>query len=74
MAENSPFEETLLAISQIKIHYLNKVNKSFYLDMMEYYTEKEDDGLSFVMDELTKESYSLMLDLFHRGRKEGKVD
>ncbi|PAV29133.1 TetR family transcriptional regulator [Virgibacillus profundi] len=74
MAENRPFEETLLAMSQNKIHYLNKINQSFYMDMMEYITEKGDDGLSLMMDKFSKESYSMMLDLFHRGRKEGKVD
>lgn len=74
MGENRPFEETLLAMSKNKIHYLNKINQSFYLDMMEYITEKENDGLSFIMEKFTKENYSMMLDLFHRGRKEGKVD
>ncbi|OZU89609.1 TetR family transcriptional regulator [Virgibacillus indicus] len=74
MAENGPFEETLLAMSKNKIHYLNKINQSFYMDMMEYITEKGDDGLSLMMDKFSKESYSMMLDLFHRGRKEGKVD
>lgn len=74
MAENKPFEETLIAISQNKINYLQKINKQFYLDLMEYVTKKDDDGLSLMMQQYTKESLSLMLDLFHRGRKEGKVD
>lgn len=74
MVENKPFEETLIAMSQNKIHYLNKINKAFYMDMMKYITEKRDDGLSLIMDKYMKESYSMMLDLFHRGRKEGKVD
>ncbi|SHO52346.1 TetR/AcrR family transcriptional regulator [Anaerocolumna xylanovorans] len=74
MAENIPFEETLIAISQNKIHYLDKVNKRFYLDLMDFYTKKGDDGLSLMMQQYTQESYSIMLDLFHRGRKEGKVD
>ena len=74
MAENKPFEETLIAISQNKINYLEKVNKQFYLDLMDFFTKKNDDGLSLIMQEYNKESYSLLLDLFHRGRKEGKVD
>lgn len=74
MAENRPFEETLREMSQNKIHYLSKINQSFYLDLMEYITEKEDNGLSLMMEKFAKESYSIMLDLFHRGRKEGKVD
>lgn len=74
MAENKPFEETIIAMSQNKINYLEKINKQFYLDLMDYFTKKDDDGLSLMMQQYVKESYSLMLDLFHRGRKEGKVD
>ncbi|MCC3867989.1 TetR/AcrR family transcriptional regulator [Terrisporobacter mayombei] len=74
MAENKPFEETLIAMGQNKINYLEKVNKQFYLDLMDFFTKKNDDGLSLIMQEYNKESYSIMLDLFHRGRKEGKVD
>jgi len=74
MAENKPFEETIIAMSQNKIHFLEKINKQFYFDLMDYFTKKDDNGLSLMMQEYVNESYSLMLDLFHRGRKEGKVD
>lgn len=74
MAENRPFEETIIAMSQNKIDCLNKINKRFYMDLMDYVTHKNDDGLSLMMEEYAKESFSIMLDLFHRGRKEGKVD
>ncbi|WP_068786436.1 TetR/AcrR family transcriptional regulator [Paenibacillus phocaensis] len=74
MAEHKPFEETIIAVSQNKIKYLDKINKRFYLELMDYFTEKDDDGLSLIMQEYVKESYSMMMDLFHRGRKEGKVD
>lgn len=74
MAENKPFEETLIAMSQNKIKYLEKVNKQFYLDLMDFFTKKNDDSLSSMMQQYTRESFNLMLDLFHRGRKEGKVD
>jgi AcrR family transcriptional regulator len=74
MAKNKPFEETLIAMSQNKIHYLDKVNKRFYLDLMDFFTTKEEDGLTLIMQQFTKESYSIMLDLFYRGRKEGKID
>ncbi|NQX48358.1 TetR/AcrR family transcriptional regulator [Paenibacillus tritici] len=74
MAENKPFEETLIAMSQTKIHYLDKIKKEFYLEMMDYFTRKGEDGLSMMMQEYAKESFNIMLDLFHRGRKEGKVD
>ncbi|GIO99828.1 TetR family transcriptional regulator [Paenibacillus lautus] len=74
MAENKPFEETIIAMSQNKINYLEKINKQFYLALMDYFTKKDDDGLSLMMQQYVKESYGLMLDLFHRGRKEGKVD
>lgn len=74
MAENKPFEETLIAMSQNKINHLEKINKQFYLDLMDFATKKDDNGLSTMMQQYTKESYNIMLDLFHRGRKEGKVD
>ncbi len=41
IAENLPFEETLIAMSENKIRYLNRVNKQFYIDLMTYYTKKE---------------------------------
>ncbi|MBC1398997.1 TetR/AcrR family transcriptional regulator [Listeria fleischmannii] len=74
MAQNKPFEETIIEMSQNKIRFLDKVNKQFYLDLMAYFTEKEDDGSTRIMAEYTKQSFDMMLDLFHRGRKEGKVD
>jgi len=74
MAENKPFEETLIAMSQNKIQYLDKIKKDFYLDLMDFFTKKDDDGLSLMMQQYAKESFNIMLDLFHRGRKEGKVD
>ena len=74
MAENKPFEETIIAMTQNKIHYLDKINKRFYLDLMNFVTEKNDNGLSLMMNQYAEESFSIMLDLFHRGRKEGKVD
>lgn len=74
MAENKPFEETLIAMSQNKIQFLDKIKKQFYLDLMDFFTKKGDDGLSLIMQQYAKESFNLMLDLFHRGRKEGKVD
>ncbi len=74
MAENRPFEETLIAMSQNKINYLEKINKRFYLELMDYFTKRDDEGLSLMMRQYAESSFSLMLDLFHRGRKEGKVD
>ncbi|WP_400245674.1 TetR/AcrR family transcriptional regulator [Niallia sp. JL1B1071] len=74
MAENKSFEETLITLSKNKIALLEKINKDFYLNMMRYITEKKDDGLSLLMKQYTQETFSMMLDLFHRGRKEGKVD
>ncbi|EPH95718.1 MULTISPECIES: TetR/AcrR family transcriptional regulator [unclassified Enterococcus] len=75
MAQNLPFEETLIAMSQNKINYLEKINKRFFLDLMSYYTQKDENSeLTLLMEQYTKESFDLMLDLFHRGRKEGKVD
>lgn len=74
MLENKPFEETIIAMTQTKIEWLDKINKRFYLDLMGFVTQKSDNGLSLMMKQYAEESFSIMLDLFHRGRKEGKVD
>lgn len=71
--DNRSFEETLITLSQNKIKYLNKITQQFYLELMSYITEKNDDELSLLMEQFTKETQNMMLDLFHRGRKEGKV-
>lgn len=73
MKEDRPFEETIIAMSKNKIHFFERVNKQFYLDLMDHVTQKKDDALSTLMEEYSKESFAIMLDLFHRGRKEGKV-
>lgn len=46
----------------------------FYLDLGDFFMKKDDDGLSLFMQQYTETSFSFMLVLFHRGRKEGKVD
>lgn len=74
VAQNKSFEETLLAISLIKLNQFKHIQQSFYLGMMKHLTETKDDGLTFLMETFSKESHSIMLDLFHRGRKEGKID
>lgn len=74
LAKNKPFEETLVELSQNKIKYLNQINQSFYMDMMHSITEKEDDGLSLMAKKISEENQGILLDLFHRGKKEGKVD
>lgn len=74
MAQNMPFEQTLLAMTQNKINYTKKINKQFYLDLMDYLTRKQDNGLSILMEQYINDTNGIMLDLFHRGRKEGKVD
>ncbi|HEY8530604.1 MAG TPA: TetR/AcrR family transcriptional regulator [Paenibacillaceae bacterium] len=74
MSENRPFEETLAALTQNKIRHLEKINRRFYLELMEYITKKDDEGLSLIMREYNETNLNMMLDLFHRGRKEGKVD
>lgn len=74
LEKNLPFEETIIAMSQNKINHLRNINKRFYLDMMDYVTEKNDEGLSIMMKEYSMRSVDIMLDLFHKGKKEGKVD
>lgn len=72
--ENKPFEKTLRELTQNKIKYLNLINNSFYKRMMEYITERNEEGLTLMMESYTKDNYNMLLDFFHRGRKEGKID
>jgi len=72
--QNQPFEETLVSLSYNKMDYLEQVHHQFYLDLMSYLTTAKGNGLSVLMQLYTKQSRDMMLDLFHRGRKEGKVD
>ncbi|MDM8101668.1 TetR/AcrR family transcriptional regulator [Oceanobacillus oncorhynchi] len=74
IAENHSFEETLIALSQNKISYLDKINHQFYMRMMDFFTKKDEEGLSLMMQKFNEVNYGMLLDLFHRGRKEGKVD
>ena len=74
MEKNMPFQETIIEMSQYKINFLKTINKRFFLELMKFATEKNDSGLTFIMQKFYEESFSMMLDIFHRGRKEGKVD
>lgn len=74
IAENHSFEETLIALSQNKISYLDKINHQFYMRMMDFFTKKDEEGLSLMMQKFNEVNYGMLLDLFHCGRKEGKVD
>ena len=74
IALNLPFEETLLALSKNKMHYVEKIHHQFYLDLMHYLTTPSGNGLSVLLYTYTKQSTNMMLDIFYRGRKEGKVD
>ncbi|MDL2211349.1 TetR/AcrR family transcriptional regulator [Erysipelotrichaceae bacterium OttesenSCG-928-M19] len=72
--KNLVFEDLLMAMSKVKIHYLDMINKQFYLDLMAYYTKKESDELDSLLQEYLQESMNIMLDIFHQGRKERKID
>lgn len=74
LAKNMPFEETLVELSKNKIKFLNQINKTFYLEMMQYITEKNDEGLSYMAKKMSEENQHMLLDIFHRGKKEGKID
>ncbi|WP_066188532.1 MULTISPECIES: TetR/AcrR family transcriptional regulator [Gracilibacillus] len=74
MEEDKSFEKTLLAMSQNKIRFLNEMTHAFYLDMMAYLTDKEEGGASPMMQEFAQDGLHMLLDVFHRGRKEGKID
>ncbi|MBF8153118.1 TetR/AcrR family transcriptional regulator [Exiguobacterium sp. TBG-PICH-001] len=74
LSKNESFEKTLLEISFNKLRFLKDLDESFYLEMMQQITTKQDDGLSVLMEKFASDSHAMMLDLFHRGRKEKKID
>lgn len=74
LAEEAPFEATFKKMTQVKIAQMEQVDRQFYLDLMSYYTRRDDPQLAQVMQEYTQQSFETFLELFHRGRKEGKID
>ncbi len=74
LAQSLPFEEKLMTMARLKVRHLERVDRQFFVDMMDLYTQEADPQLATVMAAYTKRSYNLMLDLFHQGRKEGKID
>ncbi len=69
-----PFEETIKAIGQNDIKHIKEVNQQFYYDMMNFLTTTTDTDLVKLIDNYTKQGIELLMDVFHQGRKEGKVD
>ena len=69
-----PFEEQLMTMARLKTEMLEQAGDQFYQDLMSYYTKKDASPFAQAMEEYTQNSYNLMLDLFHQGRKEGKID
>src|SRR5699024_8767234 len=59
METNPSVEATLIALSENKIDYFEKINKRFYLDLMSYYTNKEDSGFRRMMAAYTKQSLGI---------------
>lgn len=74
LKEEKPFEDTLVAITENKIEHLSKINRDFYLTAMKYFTKRNNEGFTNLMNQYMNETLMLILDLFHRGKKEGKVD
>ena len=74
IARNDSFEETFIALSFNKGQLLQKINRQFYLDIMAYMVTKQGSDISILMNEYTHTTSNMMLDLFARGRKEGKID
>ncbi|MEG0283552.1 MAG: TetR/AcrR family transcriptional regulator [Erysipelotrichales bacterium] len=68
--EDLSFEDTIYALSKNKLSFLQNVTNEFYLDLMLYFTTNNND----LLEAYTNESMQMMLDIFHKGRKEGKVD
>ena len=71
---DNSFEETFIALSLNKARLLQKINRQLYLDMMAYMVSKQGSDISILMNEYTHITSNMIIDLFARGRKEGKID
>lgn len=74
LKENHTFEETVIGLGHIKLESLAHVKQQFFVDLMSCYTQKENAELAKIMMAYTKRNLEMMLDLFHQGRKEEKID
>lgn len=74
MTEPISFEEKMMAMSQVKINSMEGVHQQFFIDLMDFFTQKDDPILAKKMAAYTQMAYDAMLDLFHQGRKEGKIN
>lgn len=74
MDEPISFEEKMIAMSQVKINSMKGVHQQFFIDLMDFFTQKADPELAEKMAAYTQMAYNAMLDLFHQGRKEGKIN
>lgn len=74
LEKNLGFEETFIELSQQKITFLNETTNQFYLDLMAFLTAQPTDGELTKLKTYSQISLKLMIDLFHQGRIEGKVD
>ncbi|MGX7352085.1 TetR family transcriptional regulator [Enterococcus canis] len=69
-----PFEETIMATSRYELDKFETTQRRFFIDLMDTLTAEGPQGQTLIHEEYTQQSLQVMLELFHRGRKEGKVD
>ena len=68
-----PFDQLIMALGRNDIEQLNKVSRQFYMELMASYV-RDDHEISTHLDSYTQRAFNLMIDIFAKGRKEGKVD
>ncbi|MCJ0584524.1 TetR/AcrR family transcriptional regulator [Enterococcus cecorum] len=74
LAKNKSFNETFMALTQLKVDTIAQTEQQFYLDLMRYYTQTSDQKLAQKMNDYTQESFGVMKKLLQQGRKEGAID
>src|SRR5699024_12540413 len=74
LAKNKSFNETFMALTQLKVDTIAQTEQQFYLDLMRYYTQTNDQKLAQKMNDYTQESFGVMKKLLQQGRKEGAID
>lgn len=72
--QEKPFEEKLMALAQVKIVHLEKVDQQFFIDLMNQYSQKTDPELAAKMQNYNQRYCEVMTELLQQGRKEGKID
>lgn len=68
------FEDSFMALAELKVNELKKVDEDFFRTILAMYSTPQDDDFGRRVAEYNQQSAQTMKMLFDQGRKEGKID